>query len=245
MERQLHVLVCSSQAINIMKVLDGVRPEGKSQSIFKAFSCLSTAKMIELMSRIQFDVVLIEDHMGDLMKWPTIIKNYDNEAAETKILPANKNAAFYLFTVDQTERATLEALNSGYKDCLIKPFDLLLFQQKIKEDVAQFSNVLGRQIYAFPLNEAGEYYNRMDLVEISESHAIFMSGHPVTVGSYIKISSGSINAYGGSTQVSEVKTCEKIDKGYKVKVVFRGVSQEFTRAIRITASREYIQKKSS
>lgn len=243
MDQQIKVLVCSANAINIMKALDTVRPNGKD-AIFKAFPCLSTARMVDLMTRIHFDVVIVEDTMSDYLRWPNIVFKYNNEISEAKMLEDNKTASFYLYTADQAEKATLEAIASGFKDTFIKPFDLLLFQQKLKYDLKSLGSNLGNQIYCFSLSEAGEYSNRMDLVELSESHAVYISHQPVTVGNHIKVSSISIDSCGGSSQVSEVMSCDQEKDGsYRVKVVFRGVSPDFTRAVRLTAQREHVSKK--
>lgn len=245
MERQITVLICSSSPGQLLKTLDSIKGSDNKSSIFRMLTAVAQPRIIELMSRIVFDIVIVDNDISDSVSIRNNVINYDNEKNEVKILPENKSAVFYYMTAPASTEVYNTYLSAGFKDVVIKPFDLLLFSQKLKEDLNSMSTAIDVKLYSFNLTEVGTIASEITLSQISESHAVFFSNQKIEVGSRIRLSSKSLNGMSGEQQLAEVRSCEQVaPESFRIRVFFRCVDPSFTKAVRLAAVKEYASKKS-
>ena len=126
------------------------------------------------------------------------------------------------------------AVLAGAQDYLVKPLDKQVFAEKLKKTIGNTEEAW-KEYSLNPefFDSLGYMKKRINILSLSEVSMTLETSEQVEEGQNMEFFADILEAQGVGTLAGSVKSCEKTETGYKVKLSFIGMTEETRKKIRV------------
>ena len=126
------------------------------------------------------------------------------------------------------------AVLAGAQDYLVKPLDKQVFAEKLKKTIGNTEEAW-KEYSLNPefFDSLGYMKKRINILSLSEVSMALETSEQVEEGQNMEFFADILEAQGVGTLAGSVKSCEKTETGYKVKLSFIGMTEETRKKIRV------------